>query len=107
MYHDLKSTANVVYKAVNRRDISTKRRVNLSEQEPVSILLLGFDTGVLGRTEQWRSDTIMAATTNPSTNKSLLVSLPRDKYAEIFGHNTKDKINHAYAFGGTAMSMGR
>ena len=105
MYHDVKSTANEAYESVDRKDESTKRQVNLSEQEPFSILLLGVDTGALGRTEQGRSDTMMVATVNPSTDESLLVSLPRDTYTEIVGHNTQDKMNHAYAFGGAAMSM--
>ncbi|MBU5360853.1 LCP family protein [Enterococcus raffinosus] len=104
MYHDVKSTADGAYETVKRSG-SEKRQVNLSEQEPFSILLLGVDTGALGRTEQGRSDTMMVATVNPSTSESLLISLPRDTYAEIVGHNTQDKINHAYAFGGAAMSM--
>lgn len=47
----------------------------------------------------------MVATVNPSSNESLLVSLPRDTYAEIAGHDTQDKINYAYVFGGAVMSM--
>lgn len=90
---------------MDRKNQSDKRQVNLSAQDPFSILLLGVDTGALGRKEQGRSDTMMVATVNPSSNKSLLVSLPRDTYAEIVGYDTQDKINHAYAFGGAAMSM--
>ncbi|MDT2822157.1 LCP family protein [Enterococcus devriesei] len=105
MYHDVKSTADDAYETVDRKGDMTKRQLNLSEQEPFSILLLGVDTGALGRTEQGRSDTMMVATVNPSTDESLLVSLPRDTYTEIVGHNTQDKMNHAYAFGGAAMSM--
>ena len=105
MYHDVKSTANDAYESVDRSGTSSKRQVSLSGQNPFSILLLGVDTGALGRTEQGRSDTMMVATVNPSSNKSLLVSLPRDTYAEIVGYDTQDKINHAYAFGGAAMSM--
>ncbi|MBO0452038.1 LCP family protein [Candidatus Enterococcus murrayae] len=105
MYYDVKSTANDTFEVADRNGNANKRKVNLSAQEPFSILLLGVDTGALGRTEQGRSDTMMVATVNPSSNESLLVSLPRDTYAEIVGHGTQDKINHAYAFGGAAMSM--
>lgn len=105
MYHDVKSTANDTYESVDRSENSEKRQVSLTDQDPFSILLLGVDTGALGRTEQGRSDTMMVATVNPSTGQSLLVSLPRDTYTEIVGHNTEDKMNHAYAFGGAAMSM--
>jgi polyisoprenyl-teichoic acid--peptidoglycan teichoic acid transferase len=73
--------------------------------QAISILLLGVDTGDLGRTEQGRSDSMIVATINPTTEKTTLLSIPRDTYAEIIGHGTWDKINHAYAFGGTAMSI--
>ena len=72
---------------------------------PVSILLLGVDTGDLGRTEQGRSDSMVVVTINPHTQKTTLLSIPRDTYTEIVGYGTSDKINHAYAFGGTAMSI--
>ncbi len=55
MYYDVKSTADDAYETVKRSG-SEKRQVNLSEQEPFSVLLLGVDTGALGRTEQGRSD---------------------------------------------------
>lgn len=71
----------------------------------ISILLLGIDTGDLGRIEQGRSDSMIVAIINPNTAKATLLSIPRDTYAPIVGHGTLDKINHAYAFGGTAMSV--
>ena len=77
----------------------------LEAGEPVSILLLGVDTGDLGRTEQGRSDSMVVVTINPHTQQTTLLSIPRDTYTEIVGHGTPDKINHAYAFGGTAMSI--
>lgn len=73
--------------------------------EAFSILLLGIDTGDMGRLEQGRSDTMMIMTVNPETKKTTLVSIPRDTYTEIIGRGTMDKINHAYAFGGTSMSV--
>ena len=73
--------------------------------QAISILLLGIDTGDLGRTEQGRSDSMIVATINPNTETTTLLSIPRDTYAAIVGHGTWDKINHAYAFGGTAMSI--
>ena len=77
----------------------------LEAGEPVSILLLGVDTGDLGRTEQGRSDSMVVVTINPHTQKTTLLSIPRDTYTEIVGYGTSDKINPAYAFGGTAMSI--
>ena len=72
--------------------------------EPMSVLLLGIDSGSLGRTEVGRSDVIMIMTINPNTNNITLTSIPRDTYVEIVGQGMMDKINHAYAFGGVEMS---
>lgn len=72
--------------------------------EPMSVLLLGIDSGSLGRVEVGRSDVIMVMTINPNTNHITLTSIPRDTYVEIVGQGIMDKINHAYAFGGIEMS---
>ncbi len=66
---------------------------------------MGIDTGDLGRVDQGRSDTMMVATVSPEDQQTTIVSIARDTYVDIVGHGTKDKINHAYAFGGPAMSM--
>lgn len=34
-----------------------------------------------------------------------IISIPRDSYTEIIGKGKKDKINHAYAFGGINMAV--
>lgn len=72
--------------------------------EPMSVLLLGIDSGSLGRLEVGRSDVMMVMTANPDTNNITLTSIPRDTYVEIVGQGMMDKINHAYAFGGIEMS---
>ena len=69
-----------------------------------SILLLGVDTGDLGRTEHGRSDVMMLLTVNSSTEVITVTSIPRDSYVMIPGYYM-DKINHAYAFGGAELSM--
>lgn len=102
LYFDVSGSVDRTYESVDR---DNGRDVNFSDEEPFSVLLLGIDTGDLGRTEQGRSDTMMVATVNPQENKSTLVSIPRDTYVDIVGHDTQDKINHAYAFGGASMSM--
>ncbi len=78
---------------------------NIDNTEPFSILLLGVDTGDLGRDEQGRSDSMMVVTVNPEQKKSTIVSLGRDTMTEIVGYGTNDKLNHAYAYGGEGMSM--
>lgn len=79
--------------------------INLAEQTPFSVLLMGVDTGELGRTEVGRSDVMVLATINPQTNTTTLTSIPRDTLTEIAGYGEEDKINHAYAFGGPEMAM--
>lgn len=74
-------------------------------EDPFSVLILGVDSGDLGREDVGRSDTLMLLTVNPNTDQTSIVSIPRDTYTEIIGRGTMDKINHAYAFGGTAMAV--
>ena len=107
VYFDISSSVKDTYESVDRSKSETAREqpVDLKKEQPFSILLLGIDTGDLGRVEQGRSDTLMVATVNPKEKKTTLVSIPRDTYLEIVGHGTEDKVNHAYAFGGPAMSM--
>lgn len=107
LYHDVAKSADATYAKVERTKTSAGREaeVDLSKKEPFSVLMLGVDTGALGRTYKGRSDSMMVATVNPNDQKTTLVSLERDTYATIVGHGTEDKINHAYAFGGAGMSM--
>lgn len=104
IYSDVAGTTEKIYKNIETEEIR-ENTVDISKKDPFSILLLGVDTGDLGRTEQGRSDTMMVMTVNPNTDKTTIVSIPRDTRTEIVGHGTTDKINHAYAFGGTAMSV--
>lgn len=77
---------------------------NAVTPEPMAVLLLGIDSGSLGRVEVGRSDVMMVMTVNSDTNNTTLTSIPRDTYVEIVGQGNMDKINHAYAFGGIEMS---
>lgn len=106
VYRNIDSTTDKVYEPIDEEvEAIRSSSANLSSKEPISILLLGVDTGDLGRTERGRSDTMMVVTVNPNTKKSTMTSIPRDTYTEIIGYGTMDKINHAYAFGGNAMSI--
>ncbi|MDQ0193683.1 LCP family protein [Paenibacillus wynnii] len=73
------------------------------KNEPFSLMLLGTDQR---DKETARSDTMIYAVVRPEDAKVLLISIPRDTYTEIIGHddNKKDKITHAYAFGGQQMA---
>lgn len=107
LYFDVSNSMQQTYESVerDREDRLRENDVDLSQQESFSVLLMGIDTGDLGRVEQGRSDTMMVATISPQDNQTTVVSIGRDSYVDIVGHGTTDKINHAYAFGGPAMAM--
>lgn len=74
-----------------------------SAGKPVSYLLLGTDTGALGRTEKGRTDTMMVMTVTPNTKTTTMVSLQRDTKITIDG--VTEKLNAAYALGDAKQAM--
>ena len=105
VYSHVSDATNEMYASLDNVDNLREGMVSLGNKEAISILLLGVDSGDLGRTEQGRTDTMILATINPNTKKTVLMSIPRDTYAEIIGNGSWDKLNHAYAYGGTSMSV--
>ncbi|HDR4566988.1 LytR family transcriptional regulator [Bacillus paranthracis] len=103
IYSDVSNTLNAVHKPLDR-DKSEKRdqKVDIADQKPISILLMGTDQR---ESETSRSDSLMLFTLNPQKKSMKITSIPRDTYTEIIGKGKKDKINHAYAFGGIDMSV--
>lgn len=77
-----------------------KKKIN--KGKPLNILLLGVDQRA---EDSGRSDALMVLSLDPKESKMQLISIPRDTRAQIVGKGYKDKINHAYAFGGTDMSI--
>jgi polyisoprenyl-teichoic acid--peptidoglycan teichoic acid transferase len=75
---------------------------DIKELKPISIMLLGVDER---EGDSGRSDTMMIITVDPKEDKMLMFNIPRDTRTEIIGKGFEDKINHAYAFGGTQMAM--
>ncbi|MFE3573531.1 LCP family protein [Lysinibacillus sp. NPDC059133] len=61
----------------------------------INVLLLGSDA----RDEDGRSDSLMIAHYDQTTNDVKLISIMRDTYVDIPGHGM-NKINAAFAFGG-------
>lgn len=111
-YMDARRVADTIYEEKPEEQIVLREEpVNIGEEdkeslEPFSVLLLGVDSGALGREDEGgRSDALMVATVNPNTNSMTVTSIPRDTYTEIVGYGVSDKINHAYSFGGTAMAV--
>lgn len=96
-YYQTKQTANKIYKVSDENASAV-----VKQKKPLSILLLGIDTGADGRTDKGRSDTMIVATINPTTKKTTFVSIPRDTMAEMTagGETSIQKINSAYEIGG-------
>lgn len=82
-------------------DISKEVEEKYKNTDITNILLLGIDSE---DGETGRSDSIMILTIDNVHNKLKLSSIMRDSYVDIKGHG-KDKINHAYAFGGPELSI--
>ncbi|BDZ29783.1 LCP family protein [Lactiplantibacillus sp. WILCCON 0030] len=78
----------------------------INANQPISILLLGVDTGADGRIDKGNSDTIMIVTINPKTKKTVITSIPRDTLALMVGTKTPNvqKLNAAYNIGGSKMA---
>ncbi|WP_278319775.1 LCP family protein [Latilactobacillus sakei] len=107
VYYDVDQTAKTVYKAKGKTQNKRKanQAVKLNKKTPFSILLLGTDTGELGRTEKGRTDTMILATVNPQTKQTNMLSIARDSRVTIAGYGQKGKINSAYALGGIPMTI--
>ncbi|MFD1418609.1 LCP family glycopolymer transferase [Companilactobacillus keshanensis] len=91
-------------KSVDTGKNSVSQKVD--QDKPISVLLLGADTGTDGRVDRGNSDTMMLVTLNPKTKKSVIYSIPRDSVAEMVGDKTKNvqKINAAYNIGKSKMA---
>jgi polyisoprenyl-teichoic acid--peptidoglycan teichoic acid transferase len=70
--------------------------------EPFSVLLLGVDER---QYDHGRSDTIIVATVNPQTQSTKMLSIPRDTRVTFPENGSTDKLNHAYSYGGIALTL--
>lgn len=52
-----------------------------------------------------RADSVIYVSVNPKKESILAFNLPRDTYVPIAGTNRSDKLNHAYAYGRTEMTV--
>nr|WP_249435851.1 LCP family protein [Paenibacillus sp. Marseille-Q4541] len=94
IYRTVANSVQTMYKPLEG-DLSKLASVQLLE--PVSILLMGVDERP---GDEGRSDTMVVLTVNPKTEKTTMVSIPRDTKAYIPMKERYNKINAAYAYGG-------
>ncbi|MER2076690.1 LCP family protein [Psychrobacillus psychrotolerans] len=103
IYQNVSTTLETIHEPEIRKVSELREtKVELVEKEPISVLLLGVDER---DADIGRSDTIIVLTANPSLASIKVLSIPRDTYTEIIGLDKKDKLNHAYAFGGIDMAL--
>ena len=76
--------------------------IELGENGKLNILLMGVDSR--GDDLVGRSDTLMVITLDKESGEMQMLSIPRDSYVTMAGTGRKDKINHAYAYGGVEMA---
>nr|WP_077625273.1 LCP family protein [Sediminibacillus massiliensis] len=102
IYHNAKQTVEKkIHEPVQAIDTTVGKK-KVKDQDPLNILLLGVDQRA---DDAGRSDALMVLSLDPKNDGMQLVSIPRDTRTEIVGKGFDDKINHAYAFGGTDMSI--
>jgi len=81
----------------------------ISATKPMTILLMGVDTGSGSREDTWvgNSDTMILLSVNPKTKKTVMMSLERDILTQIDenGQTVEAKLNAAYANGGAELAI--
>lgn len=92
--------SNLMFQATGMRKERNVSKM-LKEGKPVSVLLMGTDTGALGRDFKGRTDTMIVCVMNPKKKTMTLVSIPRDTLVAIYKHEDDypSKINAAYQYG--------
>ncbi|GGH88666.1 LCP family protein required for cell wall assembly [Pullulanibacillus pueri] len=103
IFHSVSKTADKMYnplKGVKNEDLPLVK--NKKSATPINILILGVDER---KGDKGRSDTMIVASLNPSTNSMLMTSIPRDTRVQIPGRSGYSKINAAYAYGDEELAV--
>jgi LCP family protein required for cell wall assembly len=90
------------FKLIGAEQLNQLRNPNLSKKAPFSLLLIGVDERP---GDKGRSDTLILLTISPAKQKVLAISIPRDTRILLPQSESYDKINHAYAYGGTSRAV--
>ncbi|WP_249869088.1 LCP family glycopolymer transferase [Oceanobacillus saliphilus] len=101
VYNSVTETLKKTHEPLQRTE-AEQRVINLSEGDPISILLLGVDER---EGDRGRPDSLILLTANPEDESIKMLSVPRDTYTEMIGKETKDKINHSYTYGGVDITI--
>ncbi|WP_225049267.1 LCP family protein [Lacticaseibacillus kribbianus] len=110
LYHSVQTTTARTYTPLKKQTKAQTKAAAaaITARRPISILLLGTDTGALGRTEaRGRTDSMILVTINPKAGTTTMVSIPRDTMSQMIGYYGVNiqKINAAYSIGATDMTV--
>lgn len=89
-------------KKLTDEDVERLLHPDLDHRDPFSILLLGVDER---QGDRGRSDTMILLSIQPASHSAIAISIPRDTRVLMPQRESYDKINHAYAYGGSALSV--
>lgn len=92
------------------QQIAISPREGFPGQNRMTILCMGIDDNWTDNTDEVytknaRTDTLFFLTLDLTTHKATMLSIPRDTYAHIAGHDWKFKINAAYEKGGPQCTL--
>lgn len=90
---------------VNREALGINSKVAEDLKNYRNIALLGIDARDMTDDSQTRSDAMIIASVDKSTNDVRLVSLYRDTYVNIGDNYGLDKMTHAYFYGGATQTL--
>lgn len=105
-YHNARSLFQASYVPAHGKKLRDAGSI-IDNKQPISVLLLGTDTGALGRDYKGRTDSMMVLTLNPTKQLTTITSIPRDTRTDIAGYPefSPNKINAAYAYGSAGAAM--
>ena len=84
-------------------DFGEGNEVKQKVKNEILFLLMGVDAKDVKKSKGTRSDTMMLFKVNFDTGQINMLSIPRD--TRVLVKNKEDKINHAHAYGGPALTM--
>ncbi len=84
------------------KELEEKEEAREFDDELV-FLMMGVDAEDVNQSKGTRTDTLMLTKVNFETGRIDILSLPRDTRVDVRGR--PDKLNHAHAYGGTALTI--
>ncbi|WP_446839005.1 LCP family protein [Lacticaseibacillus paracasei] len=101
VYYMVHNSTSQIYSYNKKTNKSSDDKT--TSKKPVAYLLLGTDTGALGRSYKGRTDTMIVVVVNPKSKTTTMVSVPRDTKVDF--DDVTIKINAAYSYGSSDTAM--